>query len=151
MSLQSLILLKINKNTLIKNKYLYNFYNKEYNYIQVLKQYIDIKKINIDILKIIKHKISVRMLLYLIKYNLLSNDYIDMYKRSLKYMNHSWCFGCINFRVNDTTKIWYLITNTNIPVMIHNDDKDENDKLKPAIINNNYKKCYVKNKYIYEY
>ena len=152
MSLQSLILLKINKNIIVKDKYLYNYYNKEYNYIQVLKQYTDIKKLNIDILKLIKHNISVRMFIYLIACNLLSDDYINMYNSSLKYMDKSWNYGCIEFFINSTNqKIWYLFTNTNIPVMIHNDDIDENGKLKPAFINNNCKKCYLNHSYICDY
>jgi hypothetical protein len=155
LSLQSLILTKINKTTIIKDKYLYKYYNKEFNYIQILKKYIDISiltKLSLNVSKLIKYKISVRMFIYLIKFNLLSDDYINMYNSSLKYMDKSWNYGCIEFFIISTNrKIWYLFTNTNIPVMIHNDDIDENGKLKPAFINNNCKKCYLNHKYIYDY
>lgn len=155
LSLQSLILIKINKNTILKDKYLYKYYNKEFNYIQILKKYIDISiltKLSLNVSKLIKYKISIRMLIYLIKFNLLSDDYINMYNSSLKYMDKSWNYGCIEFFINSTNqKIWYLFTNTNIPVIIHNDDIDENGKLKPAFITYNCKKCYLNHKYICDY
>ena len=60
LSLQSLILTKINKTTILKDKYLYKYYNKEFNYIQILKKYIDISiltQLSLDVSKLIKYKI----------------------------------------------------------------------------------------------
>ena len=90
------------------------------------------------------------MFIYLIKFNLLSDNYTDMYNKASKYMDNKWDYGRIRLHITISNQIiWYIFDNDR--VLIHNDDIDENDKLKPAIIDYVYSKCYLNNKYISDY